>query len=104
MTGWHRACRDSELKEGEPIGVKIDGTPLGLYRTGGRCYAVHDICTHEFALLSNGYQESDVIECLLHGARFSVVTGKCLAAPGETDLATYEVKAEDGEILVKIPD
>jgi 3-phenylpropionate/trans-cinnamate dioxygenase ferredoxin subunit len=104
MTGWHRACKDRELKEGEPVSVKIDGTPLGLYRVGDNCYAVHDVCTHEFALLSNGYQEGDVIECPLHGARFSVVTGKCLEAPGETDLATYEVTVEDGEILVKIRD
>jgi nitrite reductase/ring-hydroxylating ferredoxin subunit len=102
MTAWHKACEDRELKEGEPIGVKIDGTPIGLYRLGGRCYAVHDICTHEFAQLSNGYQEGDVIECPLHAARFSVVTGKCLAPPGETDLATFEVKVEDGNIFVRL--
>jgi nitrite reductase/ring-hydroxylating ferredoxin subunit len=101
MTGWHRACKDRELKEGEPVSVKIGGTPLGLYRVGDNCYAVHDVCTHEFALLSNGYQDGEVIECPLHAARFSVVTGKCLAVPAETDLATYDVKVEDGEILVK---
>jgi 3-phenylpropionate/trans-cinnamate dioxygenase ferredoxin subunit len=102
MTGWHRACKDRELKEGEPVSVKIDGTPLGLYRVGDNCYAVHDVGTHEFALLSNGYQDGEVIECPLHAARFSVVTGKCLAVPAETDLATYDVKVEDGEILVKL--
>jgi 3-phenylpropionate/trans-cinnamate dioxygenase ferredoxin subunit len=104
MTEWRRACKDRELKEGEPVGVKLDGTSLGLYRVGGRCYAIGDVCTHEFALLSNGYQDGDVIECPLHAARFSVVTGKCLAEPAEADLATYEVKVEDGEILVKLSD
>jgi nitrite reductase/ring-hydroxylating ferredoxin subunit len=103
MAAWHKACKESALKEGEPVGVKIDGTPIGLYRVGGRCYAVNDICNHEFALLSSGLQEGEVIECPLHAARFSVVTGKCLAAPGEGDLATYDVKVEGGEILVKLP-
>lgn len=102
MSAWHKACRFADLREGEPLGVKIDRTQVGLFRVGERCYAVDDICTHEYALLSGGCQDGEIVECPLHQATFSVVTGKCLALPAEEDLATYEVKIEGGDVFVRL--
>jgi nitrite reductase/ring-hydroxylating ferredoxin subunit len=63
---------------------------------------VHDVCTHEFALLSKGYQEGSVVECPLHQARFDVVTGACLSPPAKLDVRTYPVRIVAGEVLVAI--
>jgi nitrite reductase/ring-hydroxylating ferredoxin subunit len=104
MTTWHKVCRLADLVEGEPYGTKLAGTPIGLFRVAGACHAVHDVCTHEFALLSQGYQEGAVIECPLHGARFDVVTGKCLAPPARDDLAVFPVKIEGDDVFVALPD
>src|SRR5689334_23328640 len=103
MTEWRKACRRQELQEGEPLGVRLGGLSVGLYRVGERCYAVHDVCTHEYALLSKGYQEGAVVECPLHQARFDVATGRCLALPATRDLATFEVRLEGDDVLVKLP-
>jgi nitrite reductase/ring-hydroxylating ferredoxin subunit len=104
MVRWVKACRLAELVEGEPRGVKLDGVSVALFRVGEACHAVHDICTHEYALLSNGWQEGDVVECPLHQARFNVVTGKCLALPAERDLAVFAVRIEGEDVLVGVPE
>ena len=100
MTAWRKVCAVRDVKEGEPFGAKLDGTPIGVYRLGEAYHAIHDVCTHEFALMSQGYQEGDTIECPLHAARFSIVTGKCLAGPAQQDLAVFRVKVEGDDVLV----
>jgi nitrite reductase/ring-hydroxylating ferredoxin subunit len=103
MATWHKVCRLADLAEGEPYGTKLEATPIGLFRVAGACYAVHDVCTHEFALLSQGYQDGTVVECPLHGARFDVITGKCVAPPAHEDLAVFRVKIEGDDVFVALP-
>jgi nitrite reductase/ring-hydroxylating ferredoxin subunit len=103
MTTWRRVCAASEIRDGEPFGAKLDGTPIGLFRVDGQIHAVSDVCTHEFALLSQGWQDGRTIECPLHAAKFDVVTGKCLAAPARDDLAVYAVKLDGDDVLVALP-
>ncbi|MBI3516204.1 MAG: non-heme iron oxygenase ferredoxin subunit [Proteobacteria bacterium] len=100
---WHKACRLQDVTDTEPVGVKLDGTPIGIFRVDGRCYAVHDICTHEYALLSQGWQDGTWIECPLHQARFDVVTGKCLAGPAHDDVAVFPVRIDGDDVWVGIP-
>lgn len=54
---WVRACAASEVKKGEPKGVKLAGIPIALYRLDDGIHATHDVCTHAYALLSDGYIE-----------------------------------------------
>lgn len=103
MAHWEKACRASAVQEGEPLGVKLGGLSVGIFRVGERLLAVHDICSHEYALLSGGYQEGGVIECPLHQARFDLATGKCLAPPAERDLAVFPLKVEGDEVYVELP-
>jgi len=99
---WVRACAASEVKKGEPKGVKLAGIPIALYRLDDGIHATHDVCTHAYALLSDGYIEGEAVECPLHGAMFDIRSGKCLAV-ANVDLATYAVRVEDDALLVEIP-
>jgi nitrite reductase/ring-hydroxylating ferredoxin subunit len=99
---WHRICRFDEVHEGKPKGVDIDGAAIGIFRVGDRCHAVGNICTHEYALLSEGWQEGGTIECPLHQARFSVTDGTCHGPLAEQNLQVYEVRIQDGDIHVLI--
>jgi 3-phenylpropionate/trans-cinnamate dioxygenase ferredoxin subunit len=65
--------------------------------------ATENVCTHEYALLSDGWLEDGCIECPLHAARFDVRTGKALCAPAETDIKVFEVKVENAELMLKVP-
>jgi 3-phenylpropionate/trans-cinnamate dioxygenase ferredoxin subunit len=72
-----------------------------------RFYAINNYCSHEAASLSQGTLKGSTITCPLHGARFDVITGKCLAGPKAAffrekgkDATVFEVKVEAGKILV----
>ena len=100
---WHRAARADELEEGEPKLVAAGKFQIALCKVAGRCYAIDDICTHEYASLCDGVVEGDAIECPLHQAKFHIPTGKVLTPPAADDLKTYAVKVENGEVLIGLP-
>lgn len=98
---WHRAANTTEINPDDPKKVTIEGEEIALYNIGGEFFATHNICTHAFASMADGFQEGDEIECPLHEGRFSIKTGKALCAPVSEDLKVYEVKVENGELFVK---
>ncbi len=80
------------------------GLAVGLFRSGDRLLAIPDVCSHEFALLSNGCEEGGIIERPLHQARFDLATGKSPGPPAERDIAVFELRVEGDEIYVSLPD
>jgi nitrite reductase/ring-hydroxylating ferredoxin subunit len=102
--GWVRVAGVADVAEGQVHAVRVDGQEIALYHLPGREFrATENVCTHEYALLSDGWLENGCIECPLHAARFDVRTGKALCAPAETDIKVYEVKAEGDDLLMKLP-
>ncbi|HXT78855.1 MAG TPA: non-heme iron oxygenase ferredoxin subunit [Acetobacteraceae bacterium] len=101
---WVRVASRSDVAEGQVLGVRVGDKEVALYHLpGGEFRATDNVCTHEYALLSEGWLENGCIECPLHAAQFDVRTGKALCAPAEEDLAVFEVKAEGEDLLVKMP-
>jgi nitrite reductase/ring-hydroxylating ferredoxin subunit len=101
-SAWTPACPAASLRDGAPIGLKLRGIPVALYKVEGQVFATHDVCTHAFALLSNGFLEGHTIECPLHGAMYDVRDGKCLAVAA-CDLETYPVRLQDDTVCVLLP-
>lgn len=100
---WTRVASRAEIKQGTLLATQLGDDPIALIEIDGSVYAVSDTCTHEFALLSEGFLEENEIECPLHAARFDVRTGRCLAGPASVDLDAYEVKIEGDDVYVKKP-
>ena len=100
---WHRVASVGDVEEDEPKPVRIGETLIALYNVKGKYYATADVCPHEFALLSDGYVEDDVVECPLHQARFHIPTGKVLDPPAEDDVPIFPVKVEGDDIFVGMP-
>ena len=103
-TEWHRVAKTGEIAADEPLAVRVGDHMIALYSVDGAFYATHDVCTHEFATLSEGFVEGDVIECPLHAGTFHIPTGKALSPPVTDDLRTYPVKVEGDDIYVGIPE
>jgi MocE subfamily Rieske [2Fe-2S] domain protein len=100
---WVRVAAASDLAEGEVMAVEAGGESIALYRLeDGAIYATDDICTHEFARLSEGWLEDGEIECPLHAGRFDVRTGAALCPPVEKDLRTYPVRVEGDDVFVDL--
>jgi nitrite reductase/ring-hydroxylating ferredoxin subunit len=102
MTNWVMAANRRDLAEDMVIGIEIGGEAIALYNLEGEIYATDNICSHAFALLSDGYLGDGTIECPLHAARFDVKTGKVLCAPATKDIRSYRTKLEGDDILVDL--
>jgi 3-phenylpropionate/trans-cinnamate dioxygenase ferredoxin component len=91
-----------EIPDGSMRQVIAHGEPIGIYRVGDNVYALHDYCTHEQTELTEGEFEPDEceVECPLHGSRFNVETGDVRILPATKPVATYEVKIENGMVLI----
>ena len=97
---WHPCIAADSLADEEVVGLDVAGTPVAIYNLGGSFHATGNICTHQYARMSDGYVEDGCIECPIHSARFEIVTGKALNYPAELPLPVYPVKLEDGQVLV----
>ncbi len=98
---WVRVASASEFEEGDVVAYDVEGEEIAIYRLeDGSFHATHNICTHEYACLSDGWLEDGVIECPLHAGRFDVRTGKGLGPPIEEDLRVFPLKLEGDDILI----
>ena len=52
--GWHIAVRDSELLDGQPLGVDIEDGRVVLVRVDGAVYALASVCSHAGGPLEKG--------------------------------------------------
>jgi 3-phenylpropionate/trans-cinnamate dioxygenase ferredoxin subunit len=100
--GYVNVATLDELPDGGSKQVVVNGDLVGLFRAGDDVYAISDVCTHEYAHLSEGEWEPEEfeVECPLHGSRFDVRDGSVRILPATRATATYEVKVEGNLILV----
>jgi len=99
---WHDVADVSQVDDLLPMAVEIAGHLISLYRINDEIYATTNICSHEEALLSEGYIDDDEIVCPIHQARFHIPTGKVLCAPATEDIAVYPVRILGNRVLVGI--
>ena len=102
--GWHEVTGAHALAEEEAMAVVLGERPVALCRSGGKLYALHNVCTHQYAVLSDGYVEDGCIECPLHQGRFDLETGAPKGPPVTEAVRVYPVKTESGKVYVDIGD
>lgn len=102
MGEFEAVARLDEIPDEGMKQVVVRGDLVGLYRVGDDVYAIHDVCTHEEAYLSEGDFDPEEleVECPLHGSHFNVVSGDVRVLPATKPVATYAVKVEGDLVLV----
>jgi len=78
--------------------VNGTGVDIAVFRSGGRFYALDDICTHRYASLADGSVGDGWVECPVHAARFSLRTGEALCPPATEPERTHRVELRGDEI------
>jgi len=101
---WVAAANLEEVPPGSVKGIQLEGRDLALSNVEGIIYCTDNVCSHAYALLSDGWLEGTVLECPLHGGQFDVVTGNALCAPVTEPLVVYRTRTIDNRIEVLIPD
>lgn len=70
----------AQVPRNGPWFVTAGGREVILARSGDEIVAYSGNCTHNFARLSEGTVEGNMVICPRHGARFDCVTGKSLSS------------------------
>jgi apoptosis-inducing factor 3 len=99
---WTRAAAVAEVKDRGVMDADVGGEEIALYWIDDAVYATHNVCTHAFARLSEGFLDGDCIECPIHQALFNVKTGEAVAPPAYTAVKTYPCRIEGDDVLVDI--
>lgn len=92
---------DAIEPNGQPL--DIDGMSLALFRVGDSYHVLSNICTHEYALMTDGYLEDGYIECPMHQGRFYIPTGEAQGPPVCKPLKVFPVRIEADTVLVGLP-
>ncbi len=101
-TAWHALCAEAEFPDEGKLAAKLSGWSVLVLRADDGLHAVNDRCTHQAALLSPGRVRRGTIMCPLHGARFEVMTGRCVGG-AYADLRRFDLRVADGMIEVAVP-
>ena len=99
---WVKVADLSECPPGSLLDVEAGQESIVLANIEGDLYALENRCSHQDLPLSDGELDGDRLECLYHGARFDVCTGKAVGLPAIKPVATYTVELCGQEIYVQI--
>lgn len=111
---------EEELDDEGRIVVQVKGIEIGIFKIDDEYYGVPNWCPHQNGPLCSGQMtgrteatfdrdtltldvhwrdEGEVVSCPWHGWQYNVTTGECISRKGSS-LPTYDVRAENGEIIV----
>ncbi len=101
MSGWQEVGAVEAFPPGATR-LSLEGKRLALFRIGDDFYVIGDVCSHEWASLSEGDLWDYDVECPLHGAAFDVRTGEPQSLPATKPVPTYSVRVSDGRVMVNL--
>jgi nitrite reductase/ring-hydroxylating ferredoxin subunit len=94
-----------DIPEGQAVTVSIEGRDVLVSHGESGFFAMDDLCTHNGASLDGGRIKKNSIACPMHGARFDLATGVCLAkALGCPPIVTHHVQINNGQVEVALSD
>ncbi|MGH9262179.1 MAG: Rieske (2Fe-2S) protein [Acidimicrobiales bacterium] len=99
-------CPLAELAPGSARRFDVAGRRIAVVRIDDDVYALGDQCTHANVSLAEGEVDTDerTIECWKHGSTFSLETGEALILPATKAEPVYDVRVDDGQIVVVLDD
>ncbi len=84
LNDWHPVAHIGELDHSNPLGVRLLGEDLVVWRAGEQVFAWRDLCIHRGTRLSLGAVLGDRLECPYHGWTYDQ-SGRCVHIPAHPD-------------------
>ena len=97
---WVLAANVTDVDDDDVVDVLLDGLTIALYSAKGEYFATDGICSHEHAVLADGYLDGTIIECPKHQGRFDIRTGEPKGAPACVAIRTYPVRVVGDSLYV----
>src|ERR1044071_6850369 len=83
--------------------VMVAGRPYAICHVGGAVHALDGVCLHRGGPLGQGQIHEGRVVCPFHLWEFDCRTGE-YDFDAAKRVATYEVRVQDNEIFVKVPE
>jgi len=90
-----------EIPEGKMKKVTVGSQQVLVVNLKGKYYAIGNVCTHVGGPLDRGVLLGQEVQCPLHGSHFDVTNGQVKRGPAMRPEPVYDVKVENGSILVR---
>jgi 3-phenylpropionate/trans-cinnamate dioxygenase ferredoxin subunit len=99
-----RLCDVDDVAPGTAERFVVGRHKICLVRIDDDFYAIGDVCSHADVSLSEGEVDVETkhIECWKHGSCFSLETGKPDVLPATQPVPTYDVRVEDGQVVLEV--
>ena len=101
MAEFQRAIDAASLAPGACTEVVVGRRALAIYNVDGTFYATDNQCLHRGGPLGQGMLSGCEVMCPWHAWSWDVRTGEN-CANGTLKVQTFEVKVEDGIVLVAV--
>ncbi len=98
---WTAVLPASELREGEPRQVEVDGVAIMVVRDGGQLRALADRCAHRGGPLSNGKISDGCVTCPWHGSVFRLEDGSVERGPAAYPQPALDARESGGQVEVR---
>jgi 3-phenylpropionate/trans-cinnamate dioxygenase ferredoxin component len=103
MAEWVRVASTEDCGENGCLHtVTGGGEAIVLARWDGEIFALEDRCSHQDFPLSSGEVEDGKIECIFHGAKFDLRTGKAVRLPAIAPVRTFPVEIRGDGIFIQV--
>ena len=99
---WHDVGEPDDFPDGAVWPVIASGTHIAVFRQGEHLHALHDLCTHGQAKLSDGFVENGCVECPLHQGLFDICTGEVRGGPVAEAVRSFPVQVRAGRVEVGV--
>jgi len=101
MSEFAPAIAVADLPPGKTAEVVVNGQAIALFNVDGTFHALAGRCPHRGGPLGQGFLDGARVSCPWHNYTFDVTTGENVVSAG-LKVERYEVKVEDGRVLVNV--
>ncbi len=98
---WQQVCTTDDVDEDAIEEFDVGDITLLVANAGGEYYAFPPNCPHQETPLSMGMIEGETLICIKHLWQWNLRTGE-LGDNAESPLLKYEVKVEEGAVMVNL--
>jgi nitrite reductase/ring-hydroxylating ferredoxin subunit/uncharacterized membrane protein len=98
---WTPTIAASELKDGQPRRVNVDGVDVMLLRSGERIDALANRCSHRGGPLHKGKVEDGCVTCPWHLSTFRLSDGDVVRGPATAPQRAFEVRTKGDSIELR---
>ncbi len=95
-------CSVTDVPVGQVRAFEVNGRDIAIVHTEDEVFAIHDECSHGSVPLSDGDVFQCSLECVAHGSRFDLRTGRPLEPPAVAPVPVFPVQILDDQVHVDL--